>query len=298
MHVGQTTGFYMIDIFLQQIANGLSIGMSYALVAAGLALIFGIMGVINFAHGEFYVLGAYGLIIAMGQLGLDYFTGALLAVALVSVLALVVQIVIIEPVMRTHHLNSLLATFGLSIFIHYLLVLFLGSSGRLIRSPFNFVVELGPVVMSGHRVFVLCAGAVVLLGLGLFLKLLPLGRLMRATAQNRFAAASVGVNVRLIERVTFVVGIALAAIGGILLGPLTPVVPTVGATLTLKAFAVIVLGGLSSVPGAIVAGLLLGTIETLAAGYLSSAWKDAVAFSVLILVLLIRPSGMFGKATS
>lgn len=269
--------------------------MSYALVAAGLALIFGIMGVINFAHGEFYVLGAYGVIMAISIAQLDYFSAALVAVLGVSLIGFLIQLAVIEPVMKTHHLNSLLATFGLSLFMHYSLVLYVGSSGRLIRSPFSTIYHIGPVVLSGHKIFVLVFGAFVLVALGLFLKLSPLGRLMRATAQNRNGAASVGVNVRGVERVTFTLGIALAAIGGVLLGPLTPVVPAAGATLTLKAFAVIVLGGLSSVPGAIVAGLLLGTVEALAAGYVSNAWKDGVAFSVLILVLMIRPAGLFGR---
>lgn len=288
----------MFDILLQQIANGLSIGMSYALVAAGLALIFGIMGVINFAHGEFYVLGAYGVVVGMSFLGLDYFVSGLLSVLAVAALGYILQVTVIEPVSRSHHLNSLLATFGLSLFIHYSLVLGVGSFGRMIESPFETIFEIGPVVLSGQKLFVLLFGSLVLAALGVFLKFSPLGRLMRSTAQNRLGAASVGVNVRAVERATFTLGIALAAIGGVLLGPLTPVVPSAGALLTIKAFAVIVLGGMSSVIGAIFAGLLLGTVETLAAGYVSNAWKDAIAFGVLILVLTLRPAGLFGRAVS
>lgn len=287
----------MLDVFLQQLVNGLTLGMAYALIATGLALIFGIMGIINFAHGAFYVIAAYTVIVLMGDAGLGYLTAIPVALVVVVCIGLAVQRTIIEPLLKTHALNALLATFALSILIQHLAQHLFGSEGRQIATPFDAVVRIGPLLLTEQKCLVLGGGAVVLVALGLFLERNPMGKLMRAVAQNRYGAAVLGIDVALVERYAFGLGIALAGAGGLLVGPLAPIMPETGYPLTLKAFAAVILGGLGSVKGAILAGFLLGIIESLASAYLSTAWKDGFAYLVLIAVLLVRPSGLFGQAS-
>ena len=284
----------MLDILLQQLANGLVIGTGYALLGAGLALILGILGVLNFAHGEFYMLGAYGVLLAMERLGLGY--APALAVTVVAVVALgaVLKRLVIDPLLKGNAVNTLLGTFALSLLLHYAVSLGVGPAPQRIASPFFDVVELGPVVLTGQKLLVLGAGGAVLVALAVLLQRSSIGRLMRCTSQNRQAARILGVDVRAVENFTFALGMALAAIGGVLLGPLTQITPDMGGSVVLKAFAVIVLGGMGSVPGAIAGGLLLGVAETLAAGYVSTAWRDGLAFFVLLGILLLWPRGMFG----
>ena len=277
----------MLDVFLQQLVNGLTLGMAYALVATGLALIFGIMGIINFAHGAFYVIAAYTLIVLMGDAGFGYLPAIPIALVVVVCIGLAVQRTIIEPLLKTHALNALLATFALSILIQHLAQHLFGSEGRQIATPFDAVVRIGPLLLTEQKCLVLGGGAVVLLALGLFLERNPMGKLMRAVAQNRYGAAALGIDVALVERYAF----------GLLVGPLAPIMPETGYPLTLKAFAAVILGGLGSVKGAILAGFLLGIIESLASAYLSTAWKDGFAYLVLIAVLLVRPSGLFGQGS-
>jgi branched-chain amino acid transport system permease protein len=272
--------------------------MAYALVASGLALIFGIMNVINFAHGDFYMIGAYGVVLAMSALGADYFTASILSIVAVAVIGLAMQRIVIEPLTRFNPLSILLATFAISLLIRYSIIISLGSAGKLIATPFHGVVEIGGVVIAGQKIFIFVVGAIVFAALGYMMTRTPLGKLMRAAAQNRGAAMVLGVNVRAVERVAFGMGIALAALGGTLVGPLTPAVPEMGAVLTLKAFAVIVVGGMGTIWSAVVVGILLGIIETLASGYFSSAWRDVIAYSILLLCLLTRPTGLFGARTA
>ncbi len=284
-----------LDIFLQQLLNGLTIGVGYALVAGGLAAIFGIMRIVNFAHGEFFMIGGYALYYAMAVLGLPYFAAGPLAVLAVVAVGYLVQRLTIEPLMEADPLNTLLVTFALSLFIFHSVVVVAGSSGRNIDTPFEDVITLGNVILTEQKLFVMLGGLLILGALAVFLAYTPIGKQMRATAENRYAATILGIDVRRVDRFTFGLGIGLAAVAGVLIAPITPLVPAVGASYTLKAFAVIVLGGMGSIPGAIIAGTGLGLVEALTAGYLSSAWKDGVAFVVLITVLLTRPTGLLGK---
>lgn len=287
-----------MEIFLQQLANGVVIGLGYALAAAGLTLVFGILGILNFAHGEFFMLGAYGVLLAMQTLGIGYGPAIPLAIVAVVIVAMLTKVAVIDPLMKNNAVNTLLGTFALSLLLYNLVHLGMGSTPRRIDTPFADVLELGPVVLTGQKLVVLVAGGALLLGVSLLLQRTSIGRLMRCTAQNRRAALLLGVNVRTVENLTFALGMALAAAGGALLGPVAPITPHMGAAIVLKAFAVIVLGGIGFLPGAIAAGLLLGVAEALAAGYVSTTWRDGIAFIVLLAVLAIRPSGMFGVSAT
>ncbi len=284
----------MLDTFLQQLTNGVVIGTGYALVAVGLTLVFGILGILNFAHGELYMLGAYGILLSMDRLGFGYGLSIAVTIGAVVLVGAAMKWLVIDPLMRTNALNTLLGTFALSLLLHNGVHLTVGPAPQRIVTPFSDLVELGPVVLTEQKALVLVAGGAVLFLLALFLRWTSIGRLMRSTSQNRHAAAILGINVRAVENFTFALGMALAAIAGVLLGPLTQATPDMGASVVIKAFAVIVLGGMGSVPGAIAGGLLLGVAEALAAGYVSTAWRDGLAFFVLLAVLLVRPSGIFG----
>ncbi len=283
-----------MDIFLQQVANGIVIGIGYALAAAGLTLVFGILGILNFAHGELFMLGAYGVLLAMEHFGLGYGFSMLASVVGVVAVGMLLKWSVVDPLLKIDAINTLLGTFALSLLLHYTVALGAGFSPQRIVSPFSNIVELGPVVLTGQKLLVLIAGGALLIAVGAMLKMTSVGRLMRGTAQNRRAALLLGVNVQSVENLTFALGTGLAAFGGALLGPVSPVSPGMGGSIVVKAFAVIVLGGVGSLPGAVVAGLMLGVGEALAAGYVSSAWRDGLAYVLLLLVLLVLPGGLFG----
>jgi branched-chain amino acid transport system permease protein len=283
-----------LETFLQQIINGLTIGMGYVLMATGLTLVFGVMNVINFAHGEFYMLGAYFTVLLMEWLPIGYFLAGLIAIAAVGILGLAVHRLAVAPLMGTHHLNTLLSTFAVSLFILYSVYLGFGSFPRRIVTPLGYPVQVGGLFLTGQKIFAFIVGLLIIVGLNRFLRGTTLGKLLRATSQNREAAAIVGINIRKIERVAFVIGLSLAGLAGVLMGPMSLATPQMGQVAMIKAFAILVIGGMGSIPGAIVGGLLLGVIEALGAGYVSSAWKDAIAYGVLVLVLLARPNGLFG----
>lgn len=284
----------MFEILLQQLTNGIVIGVGYALIGVGLTLIFGILGVLNFAHGEFYMLGAYGTLLLMSRLGLDYAAGVALTTITIVLLGVLLKAAVVDPLMKHDAVNTLLGTFAVGLLLHYGVTLTVGAVPQRIPTPYSDIVEFGPVVLTEHKLVVLGVGAVVLAAVVMLLRWTSIGRLMRCTSQNRRAAMILGVDVRAVENFTFALGMALAGAGGGLLGPLTQITPDMGASVVIKAFAVIVLGGMGSVAGAIVGGGILGVAETLAAGYISTAWRDGLAFFVLLTILLLRPSGIFG----
>jgi len=271
------------------------IGGVYALMGIGLTLIFGIMNVVNFAHGEFYMFGAYMTYTFAVLLGVP-FVPALLASALtLAVFGAVVERTLIRPV-RHHPADvSMLILVGLSIFMANMVLVIWGPYGLGIDVPIPLAaVPIGPVTVTPLRVFVLAAAVGLIIASHTFLYRTKLGRAMRATFQDRDAAALMGINIDRMNMTTFALGAALAAIAGGLLGPIFWLLPTMGFVAVTKSFAVVVVGGLGSFPGAIVAGLLLGVVESLGAGYISSGYRDAIGFVLIILVLLVKPTGLFG----
>jgi branched-chain amino acid transport system permease protein len=284
------------DILAQQIVNGITIGMCYALLGMGLALIFGIFGIINFAQGEFFMIAAFVTFWFMQLAGLDYFTASLAAICVTIVLGYCLQRLVVNPLQNTDHANILLATFAVSLLLRHTMQIATGGAPQKINSPLGGIVEIGPVIITEQRAFVVVFGCILIAAVAAMLKWTSLGRVMRATAQNGFAAAVSGVNIARVQTVTFAMGIGLAAVAGVLVGPISPMYADIGGVYIIKGFAVIILGGLGSLVGAALAGLLLGLVEALGSGYLSSTWREALAFIVLILVLLTRPTGLLGRA--
>ncbi len=283
--------------FLQNLSGGLLIGGIYALIGVGLSLIFGVMRIINFAHGDFVAMGMYSAIVLFQFLGLDPYVSLLIVAPIGFLLGVVVQRVVLTRLIDAPGDSTLLVTLGLALVISNVLFLIFGAEPKSIYLPY----ATATVTLAGVRLPVaqLIAGAitlVIILGLWLLLRHTEVGRAVRATSQNRLGAELVGINTPGIHSLVFGLGMALAMCAGVILAPLLFAVPTVGSSYTLKAFVVTVLGGLGSVPGAIAGGLLLGVVEFMGASYLSSGYRDAYGLLVFLLVLLLRPEGLFGRS--
>jgi branched-chain amino acid transport system permease protein len=281
----------------QQLYNGLIIGSGYALTAVGLTMIFGLMRVINFAHGELYMLGAFILYSFSDLLGLNFFVSLPLTVGAVMLVGLVCERFVVRPLYGKPIDSTILLTIGLSIFLEHIALLIWGPYPKTISNPFPVdPIVLGPFTASLDRLLIFVIASAVIAGLRMVIQKTKMGKAIRATFQNQQAASLVGVDSFQIYRLTFVLGTGLAALGGGLMGMIFTVYPTMGYLATLKAFVIIIMGGLGSFPGAIFGGLILGVAESLATGFISSGYKDGVGFIIVILILLFRPSGLFGKS--
>ncbi len=286
----------MLIEFLNHIVNGVIIGANYALIAVGLSMIFGIMGVVNFAHGEFYMLGAYVLFMLTFSIGLNYYLSMILATLMVMLLAYLCEKVILVPLRGKGILSSMLAMVGVSIFLQNAALVKWG--GLPIRIPHPFPetpIQIGPIPVAPVRLVAVLVACLLILGCHLLISRTKLGLAMRATFQDRQTAQLMGVNTSRIDSITFFMGGGLAAIAGVLLGPIFMLYPTMGELAVDKAFAVVILGGLGSFVGAIIGALIIGVTEVLGSAYLLSGYKDAIAFLVIILVLLFRPQGLMGR---
>ena len=295
--------------FVQQLFNGLSLGAIYALVAIGYTMVYGIIGMINFAHGEIYMIGAYiGLVTlsAIGtQSGLPVFVviGAMLliAVALTGVYGYVVEQVAYKPLRQSPRLVALISAIGMSIFLQNWVALGQGARDMAVPSllPGAFNFHLGDafeVFVPYTRVLIIVVTVVLMLALTLYIKHSRMGRASRACAQDMQMANLLGIDTNKVVSFTFILGAVLAAVGGVLIAlAIGKLNPYIGFVAGIKAFTAAVLGGIGSIPGAMLGGVLLGVAETFAAAYISSEYKDIVAFGLLVLILLFRPTGLLGK---
>lgn len=279
-----------------QLVNGLTLGAQYALVAAGLALIFGVLGIVNFAHGELFMVGAYSLYLAQATLGLGYLPGALLGVAAMAVFGVVFYLVILRRILDRPWQVQLVATLAASLLIVNLAVVLAGPVPRLVESPLlDARVSVGGSQVSLQRLVVLGTAVLAFTAMYLYLKFAKLGKAMRAVAQNREAARVVAIPVAKVGLVAVIVGSALAGIAGVAIAPLVNLQPTMGQLVTLKAFAAVIMGGFGNVTGGIVAAFSLGLVEAFVTGFITSDYADLIVFAVMVLVLLFRPHGLFGR---
>ena len=294
--------------FLQQVINGLTIGSTYALIAIGYTMVYGIIGMINFAHGEIYMISTYVVFIViagLSMLGIDstmFLMAAALLVAIVvaSAHAFAVERVAYRPVRGSKRLIALISAIGMSIFLQNYILLAQGSRDKAITSllpgGWEFGTEGFAVNLSYMQVIIFVVTLVSMTVLALFISRSRLGRACRACSQDRGMANLLGINTDLVISMTFVIGAALAAVAGLLLGMYYGVVnPYIGFLAGLKAFTAAVLGGIGSIPGAVLGGLILGVAEALTGAYLSTEYNDVVSFGLLILILLFRPWGILGK---
>jgi len=277
--------------------NGLVLGGTYALLGIGLTLIFGLMNLVNFAHGEFYTLGAYTTFAALALGGVNFFGAVAAALVIGAVAGALCERLLLAPLRDESIDTTMLVMIGLWIALQNAELLGWGGAAKSIPHPFATApLTLGPVGIAPLRVFVVLT-ALALIGLSwLLIQRTRLGRAMRATFQDRETAALMGVRIGRIHTATFAFGSALAAAAGALLGPIFLAYPSMGDLASLKAFSVVILGGLGNLAGATLGGVILGIAEELGAGYVSSGYRDAVGFVIIILVLLFRPSGLFARS--
>lgn len=288
-----------METFFQSLVSGLLTGSLYAMIAVGLTIIFGVMRIINMAHGEFVMLGMFGAYWSHTLWHLDPFISIVIWVPVMFAFGGAVHRFLLRRIIPGGELNTLLYTAGLSLLIANLALLVWSGDYRNINldyalrpaRPFGIAVPIPLAIAFGLAI-------AITLALYFFLVRTDTGRAVRATAQNPDAAALMGVNVTRIEMITFGLGSALAGAGGVLLAPSLYLYPTVGEILSVKCFVIVVLGRLGSVPGAILGGLLLALVESFGAVYVSVAYKDVIGFVLFLLVLLFRPSGLWGTAKS
>ncbi|MCD1652100.1 branched-chain amino acid ABC transporter permease [Halomonas meridiana] len=286
-----------MDLILSIIVNGLMLGSLYAMVSVGLTLIFGITKVINFAHGEFMMIGMVLTYLFASYFGMHPYLALIFTVPLLFGLGIVVQKYLIEPLKDSDEHIQIFATVGLSIAMINLVLLIFGSNNlNTPASGMRQVVNLGPaILLTGQAVIVLCS-IVMVVSLHLFLSKSQMGRAIRATAQNRNAAQLMGIDVSRINMITFGIGIACVGIAAVLLSPLYPVNAQTGQSFVLIAFVIVVMGGLGSITGAFYAALIIGLVDAFAGYYLGSSLKDVAVFGIFLLILIFRPSGLFGKS--
>jgi branched-chain amino acid transport system permease protein len=295
-------------MFLQQIINGLTVGGVYALIALGYTLVYGILELINFAHGEIYMIGAYLGIIFLGiftAAGLTQYSLLLslsltfvMSVILCSAYGFTVEKLAYKPLRNAPRLNPLISAIGVSIFLQNYVMLTQGATDKVFPHIIPVVtIEFSTVTMTSLQVFIIIASLFLMALLHLFIMRTKTGKAMRAVAQDKVMASLLGIDIDRIISVTFIIGSGLAAIAGMMVAMYYGLVNySIGYIAGIKAFTAAVLGGIGSIPGAMLGGFILGLIESIGASYLSSEYKDAYAFIVLILILMVKPTGLLGKS--
>jgi branched-chain amino acid transport system permease protein len=285
------------SIVTELVLQGLIRGSMYALMAVGLSLIFGIMGVVNFAHGELFMIGSYVMVGAMAFLGLPYAAGVAAAGAVLFVVGLMIERGLIEPLRkragRDWLLDSFVLTIGLMVILQNLAILVFGSRQRGVPQVVEGALEIGQIVVTYERLMILGLSTLIVFLLWLFIKYTHTGRAIRATAQHPEAAQTLGIRTGRIYTIAFGIGAALAGMAGAMLISMYPAFPSVGFQPVIKSFAVVILGGLGNIPGAIAGGMLLGVVEALTVFSISSGWQNVLTALIVILVLIFKPSGLF-----
>jgi branched-chain amino acid transport system permease protein len=280
---------------LQQIFNGLAIGSVYTLVALGLTVVFGILGIAHFAHGSLAMFGGYLTFVFSTTMGLSLFTSMALAMPVGAVLGMLIERFAYRPVRDAPHINAFIIALGLTMMLEGGNLLLFGADQVIIQTPYQQVFDFGGIFVAQLRMVVIVTAVSLVAVVTLLLLKTKTGKSVRAVAQNRHAAVLMGVNVNFVSSVVFAISSALGVAAGALIGALLALAPGVGESFAVKGFAVLILGGLGSLPGAILGGLVLGVSESLAAGFISSAYKDVISFLIMILVLLVMPQGLMGK---
>ena len=284
-----------MELVLQQILNGLTLGGVYSLVALGLTLVYGILHVPNFAHGAFYMAGAFVAYWLMSALGANYWLAMAGAAVAVAVIAVVADRLVFHPLRNATGLHHMIAAIGILLFLEASAQAIWGADFHRMQSPFTGILNFGGLVLPSQRLLIIIAAFALVLALHLFLTRTVTGATIIAMAQNRDGAALVGINPNRVAMMTFAISGALAAMAAALYAPINLVYPAMGHLVITKAFGIIVLGGMGSVPGAIVGGLIIGFADAFGAFYISTDYKDIIAFALLVLILSVRPQGLFAK---
>ena len=287
---------YFQFVLAPQMITGLALGVAVVLVALGLTIIFGLLDVINMAHGEFYAVGAY-LALALGASGISFWLLLLIVPLLMLPLGYVVERGLIQRVFNLpdRHVTTLLLTFGLGLVIEEVLKIVFGSNTQRPSTPIAGAIEIMGVLLPSYRLFLILIGFAIVAAVAIVINKTSLGAMVRAAAFDRNMAASLGVPVKRVFAVTFALGVALAGLAGVLLAPIYSVFPTMGRDFIFLAFTVVIVGGMGSIAGAVVAGLFLTQVQAISSLIVSPVWSDPILFSIMVLMLVIRPQGLFGR---
>ena len=289
-----------MDKLIQTLISGLSLGSIYALIALGYTMVYGIAKMLNFAHGDIIMVGAYAVITAVFTMGLPPFIAILISIALCALLGIVIEFLAYRPLRQAQPLAVLITAIGVSYLLQNLALLIYGSEQKafptIVALP---TVHIGGVYIDGITLATLVVTAVIMVALSLFINKTRTGKAMRAVSEDKEAAELMGISVNRTITVTFAIGSALAGVAAIFYGAAyTYIRPTTGAMPGIKAFTAAVFGGIGSIPGAMLGGILLGVIEQLSKTYISTLWADAIVFGVLVVVLVVKPTGLLGKKIS
>lgn len=286
-----------MDQLLQHLVNTLVLGSTYALLGIGLTLIFGIMNVVNFTHGALYTFGAYAMYLVAAGLEFNFFVALPFALVAGLLLGALIEWTLLRPLRGADIDTTMLVMIGAGIVLQSGALWLFGGVAKAIPTPFpDAPLQIGSASVSWLRLFVFGAALALIVVTYLLINGTKLGRAMRATFQDHDTASLMGVNVSLIYTATFSIGSSLAAAAGALLGPVYVVFPQMGDLAAVKAFAIVILGGLGSIAGATIGGFVLALAEELGAGYVSSGYRDAMGFLIIIAVLAFKPTGLFARA--
>lgn len=285
--------------FISNLINGISLGSVYAIIALGYTMVYGIAKMLNFAHGDVIMVGAYISFCMTTYMGLPSWVSILAAMAVCTVLGILIEGLAYKPLRKASSLAVLITAIGVSYFLQNVALLIWGSAPKVFSTvaPFGSVSLFGgSLIITAESIITVAACVVIMIGLTVFTKKSKIGKGMRAVSEDKDAAELMGINVNVIISMTFAIGSALAAIAGVLLCSAYPVlIPTTGSMPGIKAFTAAVFGGIGSIPGAMLGGILLGIIEIFSKSYISTSLSDAIVFAVLIIVLLVKPTGILGK---
>lgn len=289
----------IVHQLLQQLINGVSLGSIYALIALGYTMIYGIIKLINFAHGDIYMVGAYIGFFCITQAHLGIVPALLISMVVTGLLGMVVEKLAYSPLRHAPRISVLITAIGVSFFLEYTSMYFVSPTPRTFPALFdNVAINIGSLVINGQQLLILGITCVLMIILTYIVQRTKMGKAMRAASFDTETAQLMGINADRIISFTFAIGSSLAAVAGVLVGVYyNSIDPLMGIMPGLKAFVAAVLGGIGILPGAVVGGIILGVVEALVSGFISSTFRDAAAFAILILVLLFKPAGIFGKHT-
>lgn len=283
-------------VLAPQSINGLSIGVAVVLMALGLTIIFGLLDVINMAHGECYALGAYAAVVILGM-GISFWWALLLTPLLMAAMGYAMERGLIQQVFHSkdRHTLTLLLTFGMATVMEDAIKIVFGANPRSVEAPVSGATELFGLFFPNYRLFVMLLGGAIIVAVWLLVFRTSIGAIVRAAAHDKDMSASLGIPVSRVYSLTFSFGVALAGIAGVLLAPIYSVFPTMGRDFVLMAFSVVIIGGMGSIKGAVLAGLVLTQIQSLSSLLISPVWNDTLLFGIMVVVLMWRPQGLFGK---
>jgi len=290
-----------LEQFLQQILNGISLGSIYALIALGYTMVYGIINLINFAHCDVYMIGAYVGYFCMTVLGLGVFPSLLIAMAVCTVLGILIEKIAYKPLRNAARITVLITAIGVSLFLEYGMMFFVKANVRS-YPPLTGIMtakfQMGNITITMQQILIVSITVILMVLLQFIVKKTRVGKAMRAVSLDKDAAEIMGINVNSTISFTFAIGSALAGAAGVLVGIYyNSINPLMGVVPGLKAFVAAVFGGIGIIPGALIGGYFIGAVEVLVAGYGNSMFRDAVVFAILIVVLIVKPSGLLGKNT-